>query len=127
MAKRIVCEKWRPIPRWDGVYFVSDFGRVMRIKPSKGAAPGTILKCWLSAGYPAVALIDRSGKKTKRVHRLILEAFVGPAPIGHMAHHKDGNRRNSTLANLEWVTRSANVCHWQSRLPSKCRGSRCWR
>ena len=38
----------------------------------------------------------------------MLEAFVGPRPVGHIARHVDGNSRNCSLANLEWSTHSIN-------------------
>lgn len=56
-------------------------------------------------GYPYVQLRRRNYRK---IHRLVLEAFVGPAPAGHIACHADGSKRNNRLTNLRWDTPSAN-------------------
>jgi hypothetical protein len=64
-----------------------------------------------SRGYPMVGLRDKDGKIQRciPVHRLILEAFVGPCPEGHEARHfPDGNRANNAISNLSWGTRSQN-------------------
>lgn len=45
------------------------------------------------------------------VHLLVLENFVGERPEGYTANHKDGNRYNNSLSNLEWVPHSENVRH----------------
>jgi HNH endonuclease/NUMOD4 motif len=94
--------EWRTVPGWDGYYEVSNTGRVR----SRRCA----LKPNLVGGYPTVYLY-RPGQKKKqeKVHRLVLLAFVGPAPDGHEALHDDGDRENPTLSNLKWGTRKQNV------------------
>jgi hypothetical protein len=54
--------------------------------------------------YPQV----RIGGRTRRIHRLVLEAFVGLRPKGLEACHNDGNPNNNTLSNLRWDTRQSN-------------------
>ena len=56
-------------------------------------------------GYSRVDLKGR----LRFVHHLVLEAFVGPRPLGMEACHNDGNRANSALTNLRWDTRQANL------------------
>lgn len=52
------------------------------------------------------------GKKFYNTHLLVLETFVGPRPTPkHTANHKDGNRYNNSLSNLEWCTHAENVRH----------------
>jgi hypothetical protein len=109
-------ETWLPIAGHDG-YEVSDLGRVRSVdrtilrKRRGGPMParykGRILVASPSSGYPAVML---SGSKPRRayVHHLVLEAFVGPRPAGHEAAHADGDKLNSTLANLRWATPKEN-------------------
>jgi hypothetical protein len=61
-----------------------------------------------SSGYKQVDL-SSGGKMTKRlVHRLVLEAFVGPCPAGHEALHGDGDRTNNSVENLRWGTSKEN-------------------
>lgn len=68
------------------------------------------LKCGLQDnGYPRVALRNKNGVSYKLVHRLVLEAFHGPAPVGTEGCHKDGDRTNSRSNNLRWDTRQGNV------------------
>lgn len=55
-----------------------------------------------------VSLWSGSVKKDHRVHRLVLEAFVGPCPTGYEAGHLDGNRANNVLVNLVWMTPKEN-------------------
>jgi hypothetical protein len=61
-------------------------------------------------GYLFVTLSYRYKKKkyNKNVHRLILETFTGPCPVGMEACHKDGNKLNNKLYNLKWGTHSDN-------------------
>jgi len=61
-------------------------------------------------GYEQVTIsIGKGEQKTKKVHLLVLEAFVGPKPEGLMCCHNDGNKKNSRLDNLRWDTASSNA------------------
>jgi len=60
-----------------------------------------------SAGYLTVNL----RRKYKYIHRLVLETFKGPCPKGMECNHKDGNKQNNKLSNLEWITRKENIKH----------------
>ena len=103
-------ESWRPIVCWP--YEVSDCGRVRRVKARQGTSlhrplkpvPGT-------QGYLRVTLVDRDRSSTVYVHRLVLQAFVGPAPAGHEGDHKDHCRTNNRLENLRWHSVSRNRAH----------------
>lgn len=110
-------ENWLPVVGWEGYYEVSDMGRVRSVDRTIIRSDGKVRR-WsgrvLAAGtnrhgYPLVAL-SRSGKpQSKKVHRLVLEAFVGPCPDGMEACHHDGDRANAELVNLRWDTPSANA------------------
>ncbi len=61
-------------------------------------------------GYITVKIYSISPQsRTRRVHQLVLETFVGPCPEGHVAHHKNGIKTDNRLANLEWTTISENA------------------
>ena len=62
-------------------------------------------------GHLTVGLRATPNGKVKRlyVHRLVLEAFVGPCPPGMECCHNDGNPANNALSNLRWDTRGANI------------------
>ncbi|MDE2095631.1 MAG: HNH endonuclease [Patescibacteria group bacterium] len=71
---------------------------------------GKILVDRPSGKYRQVCLVDGSGnKKYSLVHRLVLEAFIGPCPPGMECRHLNGNRSDNRLENLCWGTRIENV------------------
>ena len=92
----------KPIKDFLG-YRITDRGQIIGRR-------GKLLK--ISKGkYPFTALC-RNGKNYRlSIHRLVLETFIGPCPPGMEANHKDGNKYNSDVDNLEWVTRSENRKH----------------
>jgi len=97
----------RPIPNFPG-YSVTDTGEV-RSEPRKGRVSGRWLKPGHSDGYLFVVLC-RDGKQYPcRVHRLVLEAFVGPCPAGMGTCHANGIRTDNRVSNLRWDTRVANA------------------
>lgn len=70
-----------------------------------------ILKGSIVSGYPAIVLRDKSGFKCEYVHRLVARHFIGPIPDGKEVNHKDSNRKNNSIHNLEYVSRKENVLH----------------
>lgn len=106
-------ERWLPIPGYEGRYDVSDHGRVRRLKVSYGRAlPAPEIATLKRAGRYWSAQLSHSGFRTREyIHRLVLLAFVGPAPAGREAAHVDGDTGNNRLANLMWATRSENAEH----------------
>lgn len=91
--------EWREYPG-DRRYRVSDEGQVMGPR-------GRLLHPAAQRGY----LFVRIGRRNHYVHRLVLETFVGPAPLGHETGHLDGTRNNNSLRNLRWVTQDENREH----------------
>lgn len=64
-----------------------------------------------TTGYPIVILVNKSGKFKKSVHRLLAECYL-PNPSGKpQVNHKDGDKTNHSLENLEWVTAKENSKH----------------
>ncbi len=61
------------------------------------------------AGYRFVNLHGDAGKRTRYIHRLLLEAFVGPCPPGHEGCHNNGDRTDNRLVNLRWATHRENI------------------
>lgn len=72
---------------------------------------GRSLSPYLMKGYPAVSLHGDGGRKIRRVHSIVAEAFHGPCPEGHQCAHLDGNPRNNSASNLAWVTQAENEAH----------------
>ena len=110
-------EVWRDIPGYEGHYQVSDHGRVRSLDrkvPNKGYG-GTMLRRGrvLSMvadhkGYLLVRIFLKGVRKRARVHRLVLEAFIGPCPDGMECCHNDGDPSNNHISNLRWDTRINN-------------------
>jgi len=104
-------ETWKDITHYEGVYQVSDFGRVKRIVGGRGTCiTGRVLKPQNKPDGHQHVRISKNGVTTTRlIHQLVLEAFVGPCPPDMEVRHLDGDGQNNTLANLSYGTRSANV------------------
>lgn len=105
-------EVWRNVVGYEGVYEVSNLGRVRRILATNGARVGRFVKPHTTIfGYPEVTLWNNNQRKNRRVHQLVAEAFLGPCPPGMEVNHRDGNRQNPTPANLEYATHAENCRH----------------
>ena len=110
-------ERWKAVRNFEGEYEVSDHGRVRTvahtvIRPNGSRYP---VKSRLRkqktthTGHKSV-ILRKPGRTqvTRRVHTLVLEAFVSPRPDGMECCHNDGNPANNRLENLRWDTRSQN-------------------
>lgn len=103
-------EEWRSIPGWEGVYEVSNLGRVYRVKEAGFTRSGRILRtCVVDGGYFHVCL-SRNAKPWKvSVQHLVMRAFVGPRPAGLVIRHLDGDPTNNRVENLRYGTYSENA------------------
>lgn len=98
-------------------YWVTQTGKVYSVKRPKGG--GCFLKPSLDRyGYEKVALIiSRHKRYTKTVHRLVAEAFIPRVEGKEHVNHKDGNKRNNHVDNLEWCSPKENTTHaWENGL-----------
>lgn len=115
----IVSEEWRPVKDYEGLYEVSDRGRVKsldRLICHSNGKVTTFSGCerrlkLVHTGYLAVTLSKGCKPKTKYVHSLVAESFLGDKPKGLDVNHIDGDKKNNSLKNLEYVTRSENLAH----------------
>ncbi len=113
-------ENWLPIPDFEGIYEVSDLGRIRSVKSGK-IKQATILK---TDPRPFVLLWKHNKPKMIRVHTAVLSAFVGRKPTGMEGCHNDGNCQNNVLGNLRWDTPKANHAD-KIRHGTTNRGERC--
>lgn len=110
-------EVWRPVVGYEGLYEVSNLGRIRSLEAtvrgphgSKQRKPAALLIIYMGGNYPTVKLHRNDKGKTIRVHRIVLEAFVGPCPKGmECRHFPDGNHTNNRLDNLSWGTKKENA------------------
>lgn len=100
-------ELWTAIPDVREGYEVSTHGRVRSLR-----GQGRIMaQSTNKGGYENVTI--RSDRKANKylVHRLVAMAFLGPIPAGKEVNHKNGNKGDNSLQNLEYATRSENMQH----------------
>ncbi len=96
-------ENWKPIENYEGLYEVSDHGRV------KNSRTGRILKQQEHLKYMHVCLSKNGKNKRHRVHRLVAKSFIpNPYSKPHV-HHIDEQEWNNMASNLAWVTQKENV------------------
>lgn len=101
-------EIWKDIPGFEGRYQVSNTGKVKSMNYRRTGLPG-ILAPRNSRGYKCVHISNADKKcRSHFVHRLIWETFVGPIPEGMEINHKDENKSNNSLENLEVMTPKQN-------------------
>lgn len=108
-------EIWKDIPEYEGMYQVSNFGRIRsvdRIDNIGRKQKGQIIKSLShDLGYQRVKLSKDGKLKNYLVHRLVAQAFLMLKGKAGEVNHKDGNKQNNHVDNLEWVTRSDNILH----------------
>lgn len=106
-------ERWLPVPGYEGVYEVSDQGRVRsldRITTHGRRRKGMVLiPSATDKGYLHVGLHLGGSHDRYFIHRLVLRAFEGEAPAGHEARHLNGVPPDNALSNLAWGTHLENM------------------
>ena len=98
-------EIWHDIDGYKGLYQVSNKGRVKSLKYGKER----ILKPdWNAGGYLKVHLFKNAAAQDRLVHRLVAEAFIPNPENKPQVNHKDENKFNNCVNNLEWSTAKEN-------------------
>lgn len=109
-------EEWRDCKSFEGRYEVSNLGRVRGLRSNYNGKAKTVVKPHIlkfgnNKGYCRVILLDNAGKRhSKSVHRLVATAFIGDC-TGLEINHKDGNKKNNVVDNLEICNKSYNTIH----------------
>lgn len=103
-------EIWKTIKDYEGLYEVSNWGRV------RNTRTGRVLRHWKDEdGYLLVNLCKDGVRKHYKVHRLVAQAFI-PNPDGlPEVNHIDQNKENNCVENLEWCDRAYNVRYSQAK------------
>jgi len=108
-------EIWKDIVGYEGKYQVSNKGNIKSVARKRTCrvnggtiaemkVPEKILKKWKRSCYFLVDLWNGSKRDTRSVHILVYEAFVGKIKKGMMIHHKDENKLNNDVENLEMLS-----------------------
>jgi len=109
-------EHWRSVVGYEGLYEISDHGSVrsldrliVLVDGRRRTFPGVVLRPSLRAdGHLQVNLWRGGNYRTRKVHQLVAEAFIGPRPDGMEVCHNDGDPVNNDLFNLRYDTQSEN-------------------
>ena len=107
-------EIWKPIKEYEGLYEVSNLGRVKRVGKStnKTQADGGLMKLRIEKqGYLRVQLSKNNYRIKYSVHRLVAITFLPNLKNKPEVNHIDNNRINNEVNNLEWVTQKENQQH----------------
>lgn len=100
----MITEIWRDIPGYEGLYQVSNCGRIKSMYHNKVVTGGKYPN-----GYRFIALSKDHVKRNCLVHRLVALTFINNPDNLPVVNHIDGNKQNNTVNNLEWVTQGENL------------------
>lgn len=105
-------EIWKDIKGYEGAYQISNLGSVKSLK-HRGLIRDKILKPAFVRGYLCVSLCVNGTKfrKTHKVHRLVAQTFLDNPENKPTVNHKDGDKANNSVTNLEWATMLENNIH----------------
>ena len=114
-------EIWKDIPEYKGKYQVSNFGRVKSLQRWSGTKYYNreyILNNYVNKknGYVYVYLTKNNKSKNIRIHKLVAQAFIPNNNNYNQINHKDGNKLNNCVNNLEWCNASYNIQDMYKRL-----------
>lgn len=118
-------EVWKDIEGYEGLYQVSNFGRIKSLPKKKGNGVGYITNtsflklCVNHNGYCIVNLSKHSVLTFKQVHRLVARAFIPNPENKEQVNHINGVKTDNRLENLEWCTNGENQKHRHSVLKQK--------
>ena len=102
----MVNEIWKDIPNYENIYQVSNLGNIKKIWKAKT----TICKpSFDSNGYKQIVLTKNKKRKSYKVHKLVALTFLSNFNNYEQINHKDENKTNNCVNNLEWCTRLYNI------------------
>ena len=105
-------EEWRPVVGYEGLYEVSNLGRVKSLNYHSTGKEGILRqKTTKKLGYKLVTLSKNGKKEFFRVHRLVAQAFIPNQDNLPCINHKDEKPSNNRVDNLEWCTYQYNNCY----------------
>lgn len=115
----MVNEVWKDIQGYEGLYQISNLGRVKSLEHvvvTKAGWSFTVREKLLKShnngsGYLFVHLCSNYEVSQQLVHRIVAKHFLDFVPGKHFVNHKDGNKQNNCVDNLEWVTTAENNKH----------------
>lgn len=114
-------ENWKDIPGYEGIYQASTFGNIRTVEGKTTSNKRYPVRRWKSRVLKGRGDNPKTGKRVNLwkdgkpkdwlVARLVAITFLGNPPEGFTVNHKDGNRLNNNLDNLEWLSLADNIKH----------------
>jgi hypothetical protein len=105
-------EKWKPMIGFEGLYEVSNKGYIRSIPRNGTQRHGRVLSRNKDMdGYLVCKVRNKDKVKTVKIHREVAKAFLPNPETKPQVNHKNGNKADCELSNLEWVTHSENIFH----------------
>lgn len=115
----MMCEEWKDIAISDGEYQISNFGRVKSVERTTGngrAVHERILKTRFNKkGYEYVCIQKNKKRKAIKIHREVAKAFLENPNNCEQVNHKDEDKTNNTVWNLEWCDHKYNLSYGTGR------------
>ena len=111
-------EIWKDVKGYEGLYQVSNLGRIKSLGNLQNRKE-KLLKINIRNGYCTTYLYKNNKKKSFLCHRLVAEAFISNPDNLPQVNHKDENKLNNCVENLEWCTAKYNV-NYSSAKPILC-------
>lgn len=102
-------EIWKEIEGYEGLYMISNFGRVKTLNYNHTGKEKILLPQTNSNGYYHISLCKDGVRKTYRIHRLVAIHFISNPNNYNVVNHKDENKKNNNVENLEWCTQYYNT------------------
>lgn len=102
-------EIWKDIEGYKGLYQVSNLGRIKSLGNNKNKKEKILKSHYDNNGYYSIVLYKNNNRKKYLIHRLIAEAFIPNPNNLPCVNHKDENKQNNNVDNLEWCTQKYNM------------------
>lgn len=124
-------EIWKPVVGFEGLYEISNLGRVMSCRKMYGSVgpmgPQICKDKKCKSGYQRIVLYKENKRYDARIHKLVCVAFIPNTENKRTINHKNGIKTDNRLSNLEWATDKENLQHAYDVLKRKShwKGRRC--
>lgn len=109
MNENEIIEEWKPICGYEGFYEISNYGRVKSLDYNRTKQEKILRQGKNKYGYLMVVLYKEGKGKTIKVHRLVAQAFIPNPNNFRCVNHKDENKTNNCVDNLEWCDHKYNL------------------
>ena len=112
-------EIWKDIEGYEGLYQVSNYGNVRSLNYANRGFVKKLVPKISNRGYQWVELAQNGKRRQITIHRIVATAFINNPNNYPVVNHKDENKTNNNVENLEWCTRSYNVKYSMERHPER--------